>query len=106
MAGGNGLERQILSSVAGAHDGEGIARPMRRLFFLMICALALLPAPHPAGAQSLGELRTRLQATLQRNLGRSMIDGALHDVDLKTGTLRSHYPTENQRSSSRWGMSL
>ena len=48
-----------------------------------------------AQAQSLNELRTQLQATLQRSLGRSMLGGALPHVDLATGTVTRYYPTEN-----------
>lgn len=48
-----------------------------------------------AQAQSLNELRTQLQATLQRSLGRSMLGGALPHVDLQTGTVTRYYPTEN-----------
>lgn len=48
-----------------------------------------------AEAQSLNELRTQLQATLQRSLGRSMLGGALPHVDLETGAITRYYPTEN-----------
>ncbi|MGR3463082.1 MAG: hypothetical protein ACU0B5_06860 [Roseovarius sp.] len=48
-----------------------------------------------AEAQSLNELRTRLQATLQRSLNRSMLGGALPDIDLATGAVTRYYPTEN-----------
>ncbi|MDZ7708690.1 MAG: hypothetical protein U5K36_00185 [Roseovarius sp.] len=48
-----------------------------------------------AEAQSLNELRTQLQAMLQRSLDRSMLGGALPHVDLKTGIVTRYYPTEN-----------
>jgi len=48
-----------------------------------------------AEAGSLNELRTQLQATLQRSLGRSMLGGALPHVDLRTGKVTRYYPTEN-----------
>jgi hypothetical protein len=76
---------------------------MTRLTPLLILALALWPLPHAAEAQTLSELRTQLQATLQRTLGRSMIDGALHHVDLETGDLRTYYPTENHEIILRMG---
>ncbi|MFB9149726.1 hypothetical protein [Roseovarius ramblicola] len=62
-----------------------------------LCALVILGllCGTGAGAQSLNELRTRLQATLQRSLGRSMLGGALPHVDLRTGDVTRYYPTEN-----------
>lgn len=65
-----------------------------RLAFYALLALAVCTAL-PAQAQSLTELRTQLQAALQRNLGRSMQAGALPHIDLKTGAVTRYYPTEN-----------
>lgn len=65
-----------------------------RLAFYALLALAVYTAL-PAHAQSLTELRTQLQAALQRNLGRSMQAGALPHIDLKTGAVTRYYPTEN-----------
>ena len=56
-----------------------------------------------AEAQSLNELRTQLQATLQRSLGRSMLGGALPHVDLNTGAVTRYYPTENHEIILRMG---
>lgn len=67
---------------------------MIRLTFLALVSLGLALDLPPAQAQSINELRTRLQATLQRGLGRAMLDGALRHVDLGTGTLQIYYPTE------------
>ena len=67
---------------------------MKRLASCALLALAVCAAL-PAQAQSLTELRTQLQAALQRNLGRSMLAGALPHVDLQTGTVTRYYPTEN-----------
>lgn len=77
--------------------------PTIRLTLLLILALGLWPGPRSASAQSLNEVRTLLQATLQRTLGRTMIDGALHHVDLETGALRAYYPTENHEIILRMG---
>ncbi|HKL46064.1 MAG TPA: hypothetical protein VJ906_07450 [Roseovarius sp.] len=65
-----------------------------RLACYVLVALAVCTAL-PAQAQSLTELRTQLQAALQRNLGRSMLAGALPHIDLKTGAVTRYYPTEN-----------
>lgn len=65
-----------------------------RLAFYALLALAVCTAL-PAHAQTLTELRTQLQAALQRNLGRSMQAGALPHIDLKTGAVTRYYPTEN-----------
>ena len=56
-----------------------------------------------ADARSLNELRTQLQATLQRSLGRSMLGGALPHVDLGTGAVTRYYPTENHEIILRLG---
>lgn len=56
-----------------------------------------------AEARSLNELRTQLQATLQRTLGRSMLGGALPHVDLGTGAVTRYYPTENHEIILRMG---
>ncbi len=64
--------------------------------FALFALLALgLYSPASVQAQSLTEVRTQLQATLQRNLSRSMIEGALPHFDLTTGELTRFYPTEN-----------
>jgi len=76
---------------------------MIRFTFLALFSLGLALGPPPVHAQSLNELRTQLQATLQRSLGRAMIDGALRHVDLGTGTLQSYYPTENHEIILRMG---
>lgn len=68
---------------------------MTRLTVLALLSLGLALGPRPVGAQALNELRGQLQATLQRSLGRSMIDGALWHLDLGTGALQGYYPTEN-----------
>jgi len=65
-----------------------------RLACLMLLVLGLCTTSI-AEAQSMAELRTRLQAALQRNLSRSMLDGALHHIDLQTGEVTRYYPTEN-----------
>lgn len=67
---------------------------MIRLALLALLALGVLQATD-AQAQSLTELRTQLQAALQRSLGRTMMDGALPYLDLSTGQLSKFYPTEN-----------
>lgn len=67
---------------------------MRRLAFLALLALGPLSAER-ALAQSLTEVRAQLQAALQRNLGRTMIEGALPHLDLSTGSLARFYPTDN-----------
>lgn len=71
----------------------------------VLCALLVLGLLCGAGAeaQSLNELRTQLQATLQRNLGRSMLGGALPHVDLQTGEVTRFYPTENHEIILRIG---
>jgi hypothetical protein len=76
---------------------------MTRLTLIIFLSLGLALGPPPAQAQSITELRTRLQATLQRSLGRTMLDGALRHVDLRTGTLQSYYPTENHEIILRMG---
>ena len=73
-----------------------------RLAFCALLALALFDGAG-AQAQSLAELRTTLQAALQRNLGRLMLGGALPHVDLKTGTLTRFYPTENHQVILKMG---
>lgn len=67
---------------------------MRRLVLLAFLALAPCTAA-VAQEQSLTEIRTQLQAALQRSLGRTMIEGALPHLDLGTGELTRFYPTEN-----------
>ncbi|NCQ24997.1 MAG: hypothetical protein GW798_11240 [Roseovarius sp.] len=67
---------------------------MIRFTLLAFLALGLFSASN-ARAQSLTEVRTQLQAALQRSLGRSMVNGALPHLDLTTGELTSFYPTEN-----------
>ncbi len=62
------------------------------LFALLVLGLAL---GTNAQAQSLTEVRTQLQAALQRSLSRAMIGGALPHLDLTTGQLTRFYPTEN-----------
>ncbi len=71
-------------------DDPGMTRsPLSALLVLgLLCGTG-------AEAQSLNELRTQLQATLQRSLGRSMLGGALPHVDLATGAVTRYYPTEN-----------
>lgn len=65
----------------------------KRGISVVLLALGLICAT-AAQAQSTTELRTKLQATLQRNLGRAMLDGALLYVNLQSGTLTRFYPTE------------
>ncbi|WP_297767408.1 hypothetical protein [uncultured Roseovarius sp.] len=67
---------------------------MIRLVFLALLSLSIFTGTG-AEAQSLTELRTRLQAALQRSLSRSMLGGALPHLDLETGSLTRFYPTEN-----------
>lgn len=66
-----------------------------RIVLIMAILAAGLGWGSDVRAQSLTELRTQLQAALQRNLGRSMIDGALPHLDLETGEVTRFYPTEN-----------
>lgn len=67
------------------------------MFRLVLLAfLALGPCwACDAQAQSLTEIRTQLQAALQRSLSRTMIEGSLPHLDLTTGELTRFYPTEN-----------
>ncbi len=67
---------------------------MTRFILPALMAFAMLLG-HSAQAQSLTEVRTKLQAALQRNLSRTMIDGALPHLDLQTGEVTRFYPTEN-----------
>lgn len=67
---------------------------MKRLFLPALMAFALILSSG-AQAQSLTEVRTKLQAALQRSLSRAMIDGALPHLDLETGEITKFYPTEN-----------
>jgi len=67
---------------------------MTRSALSALLIIGLLCGPG-AEAQSINELRTQLQATLQRSLGRSMLNGALPHVDLATGEVTRYYPTEN-----------
>jgi len=75
---------------------------MKRLACYALIALAVCAAL-PAQTQSLTELRTQLQAALQRNLGRSLLAGALPHVDLQTGAVTRYYPTENHEMILRMG---
>ena len=64
--------------------------------FALFALLALgLFQPASVQAQSLTEIRVQLQATLQRSLSRSMLEGALPHLDLTTGELTRFYPAEN-----------
>lgn len=66
------------------------------LRFVLLVFLAVGPVSTTgAQAQSVTEIRTQLQAALQRNLSRTMIEGALPNLDLATGELTRYYPTEN-----------
>lgn len=67
---------------------------MLRLVLLAFLAVGPWSAT-VAQAQSLTEIRTQLQAALQRNLSRTMIEGSLPHLDLITGELTRFYPTEN-----------
>ena len=67
---------------------------MTRLALLALLGLSLFLGTN-AQAQTLTEVRTQLQAALQRSLSRSMMDGALPHLDLTTGQLTKFYPTEN-----------
>ena len=63
---------------------------------LRACLLAIaILAPLPAGALDLGELRVGLQASLQRGLERSMIDGAVRNLDVTTGQVTDYYIAES-----------
>ncbi|MDT8327744.1 MAG: hypothetical protein RQ750_10225 [Roseovarius sp.] len=67
---------------------------MTRIILPALMAFAMLLGTG-AQAQSLTEVRTTLQAALQRNLSRTMIDGALPYLDLQSGEVTRFYPTEN-----------
>ncbi|MDA3857280.1 MAG: hypothetical protein PF480_03350 [Roseovarius sp.] len=67
---------------------------MQRYILPTLMAFALM-LTSGAQAQSLTEVRTKLQAALQRSLSRAMIDGALPHLDLETGEITKLYPTEN-----------
>ncbi|WP_294607429.1 hypothetical protein [uncultured Roseovarius sp.] len=67
---------------------------MKRFILPALMALAMVLTTG-ATAQSLTEVRTRLQAALQRSLSRTMIDGALPHLDLDTGEITKLYPIEN-----------
>lgn len=73
-----------------------------RLACLALVMLGLCIAS-VAEAQSKAELRTRLQAALQRNLGRTMLDGSLRHVDLQSGDVTRLYPTENHEVILKMG---
>ncbi|SHK88490.1 hypothetical protein SAMN05444414_102103 [Roseovarius marisflavi] len=67
---------------------------MTRYIMPVLMGFALL-LNSGAQAQSLTEVRTKLQVALQRSLSRAMVDGALPHLDLETGEITKLYPTEN-----------
>lgn len=61
-------------------------------FYLLTLAMV---APLTAAAADLTELRVGLQASLQRGLQRSMINGAVRNLDISTGEVTDYYIAES-----------
>ncbi|MGB0505826.1 MAG: hypothetical protein ACPGGK_06480 [Pikeienuella sp.] len=59
---------------------------------LIVSLIALSPAV--AVASDTTALKTQLQAAMQRTQERSLVDGAIVNVDLETGESEQLYPTE------------
>lgn len=61
---------------------------------LMSGALALTIAhPNPASADEDARISAELQVAMQRHIDRSLVNGAILDIDLETGQLLELYPT-------------
>jgi len=68
--------------------------PIPRPGALVLAAALFLPTgPAHAGEDKIA-IRTDLQITMQRYVDRSMIDGAIFDLDEATGTVRKLFPVE------------
>jgi hypothetical protein len=67
---------------------------VRRLFSATLLAATLSVVSAPAIANS-EEMRTRLQADLQKHIYRSMADGVYHALDSKSGDVLKLHPLTN-----------
>lgn len=66
---------------------------MKKLVWTLgLAALTALPAV--GFANDTTELKARLQASLQRTVERTLVDGALLDLDFSTGQVEAFYPIE------------
>lgn len=65
---------------------------MRSLAFCVAFALAL--SIGPATAEDTSNLKIKLQASMQRHIERTLIDGALFLVDFESGGIARYYPAK------------
>lgn len=65
----------------------------RNSFLAVTAALIILALPaNVSHAAPLQETKVRLQSDLQRHIYRSLVNGAFHTLDSKTGDVRALYP--------------
>ncbi|MEM7319967.1 MAG: hypothetical protein AAF408_13200 [Pseudomonadota bacterium] len=57
----------------------------------------LIATASPALAENPDETRIALQASMQRHIDRSTVDGAILSIDMETGALRKYFPTKAHR---------
>lgn len=68
---------------------------MHKLLLMTGLALTLsLSAQMASASADTSELKATLQASMQRDLERRMVDGGLPHVDFETGDVTLYYPTE------------
>ncbi len=67
---------------------------VKSLFSATLLALSLVAVAGPAAASS-AEMRTRLQADLQKHIYRSLADGVFHSLDSRTGEVLQLHPLTN-----------
>ncbi|MEM8978045.1 MAG: hypothetical protein AAGD04_01045 [Pseudomonadota bacterium] len=58
----------------------------------LVCAICLAPASALANTST--ELKSTLQASMQRTIERATVEGALHHINLETGEESRYYPTD------------